>query len=237
MAEATGKAPPNRPAPAPAPSEPPEPTVTTNPPLEGSGERRAANTVPPKREPEAAPKRDGTSAPLSERGRNLEGTSAPLSERGRNLDLDSAAYRRDQETPSRREPNARRRILVIDDSVVMLDRIRMRLEAEGYDVVTTTNAVGNARHIRTCDLVIIDFHMPGIDGATVIQSLKSAATAGGHSCRFYLYTSDPVVAKDHKRLGFDGVFTDKGDEQSLARQVRAIFRMLQMRALQRKAKP
>jgi serine/threonine-protein kinase len=249
MAEATGKAPPNRPAPAPAPSEPPEPTVTTNPPLEASGERRAVNTVPPKREPESAPKRDApppptegsadvhpARRPLSERGRNLDGTPPPLSERGRNLDLDSAAYRRDQDTPSRREPNARRRILVIDDSVVMLDRIRIRLEAEGYDVVTTTNAVGNARHIRTCDLVIIDFHMPGIDGATVIQSLKSAATAGGHSCRFYLYTSDPVIAKDHKRLGFDGVFTDKGDEQSLARQVRAVFRMLQMRAL-RKVKP
>jgi CheY-like chemotaxis protein len=210
MAEATGKVHPNRPAPPPE-EAPPEPTVTTNPPLEASGERRTANTAPPRREPEP-----------------------PSSRR----EPESAAYnRRDQETPSRRDPNARRRILVIDDSVVMLDRIRMRLEAEGYDVVTTTNAVGNARHIRTCDLVIIDFHMPGIDGATVIQSLKSAATAGGHACRFYLYTSDAVIAKDHKRFGFDGVFTDKGDEQSLARQVRAVFRMLQMRAIQRKAKP
>jgi CheY-like chemotaxis protein len=210
MAEATGKAPANRPAPA---EEVPEPTVTTSPPLEASGERRAANTVPPRREPDSMPRRE----------------------------VESTALKRDQETPSRRDPaaaaGARRRILVIDDSVVMLDRIRTRLEAEGYDVVTTTNGVGNARHIRTCDLVIIDYHMPGIDGGTVIQSLKAAATAGGHACRFYLYTSDPVIAKDHKRLGFDGVFTDKGDEQSLARQVRAVFRMLQMRTLQRKAKP
>jgi serine/threonine-protein kinase len=209
MAEATGKGPPNRPAPT---EEVPDPTVTTNPPslpLEASGERRTANTVPPRREPEAPPRRE----------------------------VESTASRRDQETPSKRDPNARRRILVIDDSVVMLDRIRTRLESEGYDVVTTTNGVGNARHIRTCDLVIIDYHMPGIDGGTVIQSLKAAATAGGHACRFYLYTSDPVIAKDHKRLGFDGVFTEKGDEQSLSRQVRAVFRMLQMRALQRKARP
>jgi CheY-like chemotaxis protein len=118
----------------------------------------------------------------------------------------------------------------------MLDRIRRALESEGHDVLTTTNAVGNARHIPTCDLVVIDYHMPGIDGATVIQSLRGAATSSGHACRFYLYTSDPIVAKAHQELGFDGVFTDKGDEVALVKQVRAVFRMLQMRAMQRKPK-
>ena len=137
---------------------------------------------------------------------------------------------------SRRDAPARRRILVIDDSEVMLGRIRRALEAEGYDVVTTTRAVGNARHIPTCDLAAIDFHMPGLDGGTVLRSLKSAATSGGHRCLFYLYTSDPTVAKDHHKLGFDGVLTEKGDEASLVKQVRAVFRMLQMRALQNKVK-
>jgi DNA-binding NarL/FixJ family response regulator len=131
----------------------------------------------------------------------------------------------------------RRRILVIDDSEVMLDRIRRALEAEDYEVVTTTRAVGNARHIPTCDLVIIDYHMPGIDGGTVIQSLRAASTSGGHACRFYLYTSDPAIAKDYQKLGFDGVLTDKGDEGALVKQVRAVFRMLQLRAMQGKAKP
>jgi serine/threonine-protein kinase len=148
----------------------------------------------------------------------------------------TAAVPPSSSTPGRREVSTRRRILVIDDSVVMLDRIRRALEAEGHDVVTTTNAVGNARHIPTCDLVVIDYHMPGIDGATVIQSLRNAATSSGHSCRFYLYTSDPVVAKSHQKLGFDGVFSDKGDEVALVKQVRAVFRMLQMRAMQRKPK-
>jgi CheY-like chemotaxis protein len=138
--------------------------------------------------------------------------------------------------------SARRRILVIDDSEVMLNRIRRALESEGWDVVTTSNAVGNARHIATCDLVIIDYHMPGIDGATVIASLRKAANANAsrgaesHSCMFYLYTSDPAVETTFQSLGFDGVFTEKGDERALVRQVNAALRMLQMRHLRQKVK-
>ena len=133
----------------------------------------------------------------------------------------------------KRDGSPRRRILVIDDSEVMLNRIRSALEAEAYDVITTTRAVGNARHILSCDLAIIDYHMPGIDGGTVIQSLRSA-TAAAHNCLFYLYTSDQQVAKDHQKLGFDGVLTEKGDEVALVKQVRAVFRMAQMRAMQKK---
>jgi serine/threonine protein kinase/CheY-like chemotaxis protein len=135
---------------------------------------------------------------------------------------------------------ARRHILVIDDSEVMLSRIRAALEGDGYDVITTSRAVGTARHIPTCDLAIIDYHMPGIDGGTVITSLRAAAQSskaaakGAQTCLFYLYTSDPAIAKDHARLGFDGCLVDKGDELALVRQVRAVFRMLQMRALQQK---
>jgi serine/threonine-protein kinase len=133
------------------------------------------------------------------------------------------------------QKTARRRILVIDDSEVMLSRIKAALANEGYDVVTTTQAVGNARHIPNCDLVIIDYHMPGIDGGTVIRSLKSAAHGMDDPPLFYLYTSDPTVAKKHAELGFDGVFGSKGDQTVLVRDVKAVFRMLQMRAMKKKA--
>jgi len=124
-----------------------------------------------------------------------------------------------------------RRILVIDDSEVMLSRIRQALEAEDYEVTTTTFAVGNGKHLPSTDLCIIDYHMPGIDGGTVIASLRRATNASAHSCAFYLYTSDPKIAADHKMLGFDGCFTDKGNSEGLVRQVNAVFRILRMRAI------
>ncbi len=54
------------------------------------------------------------------------------------------------------------RILVIDDSEVVLARIRGALVGAGYDVVTSSQTVGAARYLRGCNLVIVDFHMPGL---------------------------------------------------------------------------
>jgi CheY-like chemotaxis protein len=120
-------------------------------------------------------------------------------------------------------------ILVIDDSEVMLARIKKALLADGHTVTTTTQTVGNARHLSSCDLVIIDYHMPGIDGFAVQQQLRGAAAQLQRVPLFYLYTSDPSVVPQAK--GFDGCFTNKGDEAALIQQVRAVFRLSQIRAM------
>ena len=124
-----------------------------------------------------------------------------------------------------------RRILIIDDSEVMLARMKRVLLHAGYEVVTTTQVVGNARHLTTCDLIIVDYHMPGLDGSTVAMSMKTVAHSGKHQCAIYLYTSDKNIAANYAQLGFDGVLTSKGDEAELVRQVAAYFRLAKMRAL------
>ncbi len=120
-------------------------------------------------------------------------------------------------------------ILVIDDSEVMLARIKKALLADGHTVTTTTQTVGSARHLSSCDLVIIDYHMPGIDGFAVQQQLRGAAAQLQRVPLFYLYTSDPTVVAQAK--GFDGCFTNKGDEAQLIQQVRAVYRLSQIRAM------
>ncbi|MGD0678137.1 MAG: response regulator [Polyangiaceae bacterium] len=123
-----------------------------------------------------------------------------------------------------------KRILVIDDSAVMLERIKHVLGAQGYDVLATTQPVGNARHLPTCDLVLIDYHMPGLDGSSVVASLRSLAHSMKGACPLYVYTSDPKVASNCTQLGFDGAFNCKGDDRALVRQVAALFRTLAIRA-------
>jgi two-component system, OmpR family, response regulator len=135
-----------------------------------------------------------------------------------------------------RKGSGPRHILVIDDSEVLLSRIKKALVDDGHVVTTTTQTVGNARHLATCDLVIIDYHMPGINGLAVQQAMRAAAAHLDHEPLFYLYTSDRAVAATFTELGFDGAFP-KGDEAVLVQQVRAVFRLSQIRALAQKERP
>lgn len=121
------------------------------------------------------------------------------------------------------------RVLVIDDSASVLNGISTGLSAAGFVVTATNQIVGAARHLGTCDLVILDFHMPGLDGAQVLQSLKAAAQRSGARCMFLLYTSDPVEAQRYKTHGFDGPLTNKGDIRALVRQVEAYMRVFRKR--------
>lgn len=121
-------------------------------------------------------------------------------------------------------------ILVIDDSELLLERIKQRLETEGYRVITTTQTVGAARRLLGAHLVILDWHMPGISGGEVLTSFRQAVAASAQKPLFYLYTSDPSIASVAKGLGFDGTFINKGNEDSLARQVKAAFMIRKVRA-------
>lgn len=132
---------------------------------------------------------------------------------------------------SRRPPG--KHVLIIDDSQVILDNARRVLEADGYKVTTTTQTVGAARHLVDCDLALIDYHMPGLNGADVIKSFRAASAASNRPCLFYLFTSDPEVAKTYAKVGFDGSLTGKGDDDALLRGVRAAFRVLQLRAMKK----
>jgi len=120
------------------------------------------------------------------------------------------------------------KILVIDDSELVLNRIRLVLEEAGFEVVTTSQTVGAARHLRGVDLVILDYHMPGITGESVAQSLRAAASAVGFAPDIYLYTSDPTISL--KGTDFQGALSKKGDDEALLSQVDAAFRIRRMRS-------
>lgn len=119
-------------------------------------------------------------------------------------------------------------IVVIDDSEVLLERVKMRLEAEGYHVVTTAQTVGAARWLASASLVLLDWHMPGMSGGDVLQSFRAAVANSPKRPLFYLYTSDTGVLPDPKAAGFDGVFVSKGDDDSLVRQVAAALRIAKL---------
>jgi len=69
------------------------------------------------------------------------------------------------------------RILIIDDDKELVEMIRFRLEREGYSVITAFDGESGIEkaHREKPDLIILDVMMPGKDGFTVCDNLKSSA--------------------------------------------------------------
>jgi CheY-like chemotaxis protein len=125
------------------------------------------------------------------------------------------------------------KIMVIDDSEVVLARVKTRLSREGYEVVTLSSPSGAARQLMSCDLVLIDFHMPSMGGGEALNALRKASKAMGAEPLFFLYSSDKTASRTHRDLGFDGALINKGDDESLVQQLAAALRFAKLRRMSR----
>ena len=69
---------------------------------------------------------------------------------------------------------SKKKILVVDDEPQLVDALKMRLEANSYDVLTAYNGhegLEKARREKP-DLIILDLILPKIDGYKVCRMLK-----------------------------------------------------------------
>ncbi len=66
------------------------------------------------------------------------------------------------------------KILVVDDSKLVTDIVKMRLEMYQYEVRLAHNGEDALRIIEhdVPDLLVLDVHMPGIDGYEVCRRLR-----------------------------------------------------------------
>src|SRR4051812_36311685 len=106
-------------------------------------------------------------------------------------------------------------ILLIDDSYLILEQLKNVLTGDGFQVTTATSLGAALKSLISADLVIIDYHMPGTDGGEVLKALRQLQTTRKQACLFYLYTSDPEIARLYRSLGFDGGFLKKGEPLAL----------------------
>jgi len=100
-------------------------------------------------------------------------------------------------------------VLVADDKATGRELVRTVLEKSGYAVIEACDgmeAVRCAREKRP-DLIILDLHMPGLDGFGVIQELRRDAQFA-HTPIMALTASAMQGDREHAMsLGFTGYVT------------------------------
>jgi len=72
------------------------------------------------------------------------------------------------------QPDSKKRILVVEDEKHIAEGIRLNLSLLGYNVTIATDGVSALQQWKAWrpDLIVLDIMLPGIDGFSVLQSIR-----------------------------------------------------------------
>ena len=109
-------------------------------------------------------------------------------------------------------------ILIVDDDVDVADNLKQLLELRGHLVTVVDDGMRCITHCkdkeRHYDIVFMDYHMEGLDGAQVTEIVKD-----GNPCKtlIFAYTGDDSTKaiNDFKQVGMDGAIIKPFDISSI----------------------
>jgi adenylate cyclase len=119
------------------------------------------------------------------------------------------------------------RILVVDDVPDNLDILRMRLESQGYEVVTAGNGVEALEKVRELqpDLVLLDIMMPRMDGIQAVKRLKADSSLPFIPVILVTARADAKDVIAGLESGGDDYLTKPVDHAALLARVRSMLRI------------
>ena len=111
----------------------------------------------------------------------------------------------------------KKKILIIDDEQDLVDFVKIRLETNGYQVVSAYNG---EEGIVTCvrenpDLVLLDILIPKIDGFKVCQALKKDPSTAGIPIIMLTAKDRTEDIKSAKEAGADGYIIKPFDSATM----------------------
>jgi len=118
-------------------------------------------------------------------------------------------------------------ILVVDDVPDNVDILQMRLEAQGYEVVTAGDGLEALEKIRELapDLVLLDVMMPKLDGIETVKRLKADASLPFIPVILVTAKADASDVVGGLEAGGDDYLTKPVDHAALSARVRAMLRI------------
>jgi len=115
-------------------------------------------------------------------------------------------------------------VLLVEDHATMREAVGQILAGEGYDVTEVADGVAALAVIgvRAPDLVVLDLHMPVMDGAEVLRTLRSDPVTA--NLPVIVVTADGEEGRGPAaRLGADGYVTKPFDPIALLLMVEQVL--------------
>src|SRR6266478_4750633 len=118
-------------------------------------------------------------------------------------------------------------ILVVDDVPDNVDILQMRLESQGYEVVSAGDGVEALQKIRGLlpDLILLDIMMPKMDGIETVKRLKADASLPFIPVILVTAKADGADVVAGLESGGDDYLTKPVDHAALSARVRAMLRI------------
>jgi len=124
-----------------------------------------------------------------------------------------------------------KRALVVEDDPDIVELIDHYLRAEGFRVVSLGDGREALERLRaeTCDLLILDLQLPGMDGITVCRELRRDARTQALPVIMLTARGDEADRVVGLEVGADDYVVKPFSPKELMARVRALFRRLQRR--------
>ncbi len=119
------------------------------------------------------------------------------------------------------------RILVVDDVPDNVEILQMRLESQGYEVVTAGDGVEALEKVRELrpDLVLLDIMMPRMDGIETVKQIKADTSLPFIPVILVTARADAKDVIAGLESGGDDYLTKPVDHAALSARVRAMLRI------------
>ncbi len=119
------------------------------------------------------------------------------------------------------------RILVVDDVADNVEILQMRLENQGYEVVTAGDGVEALEKVRELrpDLVLLDIMMPRMDGIETVKQIKADPSLPFIPVILVTARADAKDVIAGLESGGDDYLTKPVDHAALSARVRAMLRI------------
>ena len=129
--------------------------------------------------------------------------------------------------PAAKPGQAARRIVIVDDDLMIRETVRLSLEHSGFAVHVVEDPATALSYIRAekPDLVVLDMYMGGVDGCEIARGMKADPSTSKLPVVFFTGSNEPIDVVTGLDAGALDYIAKPIDGEILVAKIRSILKM------------